>query len=899
MPILELSFASKEDSLSVRHFAVREEISTLFEVAVLARSPLEEIDLEGIVGQGAGFALDSGVVHLTATKRVWTGICSHMELVQAEPTGLSTYFLKIVPALWRTTLRRNNRIFQHLTIPEIVGKVLTEWQIAPELRLTAQYLKHEYRVQYGETDFAFINRLLEEAGIAYFFTHGGPQTALVLSDEPTTGEVRPALRFVDNPNQAAELEFVTKVKLAQRVKPGRFTVRDFDFRNRLDHQLFAEAKATANELPYEHYNYEPGAFWYEPGQGGDTPVADDKGVARTNEKESNKLVTRDLDGVRRARRMLSFDINVVDLSPGTLMTIDAHPRGDIADKKLLVINSSLEGEPGTEWTMKGESVYTDVTYRPERRTPRPRIHGVQSAVVVGPAGEEIHVDEFGRVRVQFHWDREGTFNDGSSCWIRVNQGWAGAGYGFLNLPRVGQEVLVEFFEGDPDRPVITGRVFSYTRRVLYKLPDDKTKSGWKTESSPGAGGFNELSFEDAAGREVVHFQAQKDFTELVKNDQSSTVLNNRSASITANDSMTVGGSQSFNVGQSQSHTIGQSQKNDVGESRISAIGQADTIDAGDTISGTVGPDGVGYTFNKDKTITITNSLASIVFKADGSLSLDAKGDFSITADGTLRLSGQQVLIDGKPNVYVNCGEAASANVPTLPEARAPKPPGGPGSGGETIEEQSKLSGQGTVEEPGGFEEVSIDLASLAPPPTPAAAPAAVNIGAGAASAISAAVANASPVINAIESAKSLLALDNPAQGLALLQSAVGKQVLGSVLSSPITGSVTGSDIAGLLNAGQQVGIFHLSDAGSAIVGAAAGSSALPAGVQQFMAMRTQAAAPRLDGGAISQAFAQNRVLGLSTREAHSAALGQHGVALFQGNGAGVFHKVPSSGLPGL
>src|SRR5512133_3610507 len=245
MPTLELSFASKEDSLSVRHFAVREEISKLFEVAVLARSPLEEIDLEGIVGQGAGFALDSGVIHLSTTTRVWTGICSHMELVQAEPTGLSTYFLKIVPALWRTTLRRNNRIFQHLTIPEIVGKVLAEWQIEPELRLSAQYLKHEYRVQYGETDFAFISRLLEEAGIAYFFTHGAPQTVLVLSDEPTTGDARPALRFVDNPNQAAEREFVTKVKLTQRVKPGRFTVRDFDFRNRLDQQLFAEAKGAS------------------------------------------------------------------------------------------------------------------------------------------------------------------------------------------------------------------------------------------------------------------------------------------------------------------------------------------------------------------------------------------------------------------------------------------------------------------------------------------------------------------------------------------------------------------------------------------------------------------------------------------------------------------------------
>ena len=650
MPILELSFASKEDSLSVRHFAVREEISSLFEVAVLARSPLEEIDLEGIVGQGAGFALDSGVIHLTTTTRIWTGICSHMELVQAEPTGLSTYSLKIVPALWRTTLRRNNRIFQHQTIPDIVSKVLAEWKIEPELRLSAKYLEHEYRAQYGETDFAFISRLLEEAGIAYFFTHSGPQSVLVLSDEPTTGDARPSLHFVDNPSQAAEKEFVTKVKLAQQVKPGRFTVRDFDFRNQLDAQLFAEARA-ATEAAYEQYNYEPGAFWYEPGQGGDTPVADDRGVARTNPSEGDKLVQRHLDAERRARRALAYETNVVDLSPGTLLAIDPHPRKDIAGKKLLVIDSSLEGEPGTAWTMKGHAVYADVTYRPQRRTPRPRVQGVQSAVVVGPPGQEIYVDELGRVRVQFHWDREGSYDDGSASWMRVSQGWAGSGQGFLNLPRVGQEVLVEFFEGDPDRPVITGRVFSYTRRVPYKLPDDKTKSGWKTESSPGAGGFNELSFEDAVGREVVHIQAQKDYTELVKHDQSSTVRRNRSASVTAGDSMTVGGSQSFSVGGEQSHTIAKLQSNDIGESRNSTIAHNDTIDAGNLITGTVGP-GVGYVYRDDQTILFTNGVSSVVITPNG-MYLDAKGDITISAGGNLKLSGEQVVIDGKPNVYFN------------------------------------------------------------------------------------------------------------------------------------------------------------------------------------------------------------------------------------------------------
>ncbi len=255
------------------------------------------------------------------------------------------------------------------------------------------------------------------------------------------------------------------------------------------------------------------------------------------------------------------------------------------------------------------------------------------------------------MRVQLHWDREGTYDDDSAVWIRVSQGWAGAGYGMVNLPRIGQEVLVDFFEGNPDRPVITGRVFSQTRRVLYKLPDDRTKSGWKTETSPGAGGFNELSFEDAAGQEEIHVQAQKDFTEIVKNDQSSTVRNDRRASVTVDDATTVGGNQSFTVGGNQSHTVGQLQANDAGDSRTSTIGHLDSIDAGNLITGTVGP-GVGYVYRDDQIIQYTNGVASILLTPQG-IFLDTKADLTIHAGGTLKLSGKQVVIDGKSGVYWN------------------------------------------------------------------------------------------------------------------------------------------------------------------------------------------------------------------------------------------------------
>lgn len=903
MPQLELSFASNEDSLSVRHFAIREEISSLFEVDVLARSPLDEIDLEAIVDHGAGFGVNSGVVWLTTANRVWTGICSHMELVQTESIGLSTYFIKIVPALWRTTLRRNNRIFQHMKIPDIVQKVLSEWQIEPELKLTAEYPQHEYRVQYNETDFAFICRMLEEAGITYYFTHEPPVTKLVLTDQPTVPGPRPALPFVDNPNQEAEKEFVTKVKLTQKVKPGRFTFRDFDFRQKLDYQLFSEARAKT-ELMYEQYHYDPGSFWFEPGQGGDTPVADDKGVARTNEREGKARVTRELDGSRRTRRVVAYKTNVLDLSPGANMAIAPHPRGDISSKKLLVINSEIEGSPDDEWTITGEAVYSDVPYRPERKTLRPRVQGVQSAVVVGPAGEEIHVDEFGRIRVQFHCDREGTYNDNSSCWIRVSQGWAGAGYGLLNLPRVGQEVLVEFFEGDPDRPVVTGRVFSQTRQVLYKLPDNKTKSGWKSETSPGAGGFNELSFEDAKGREEIHFQAQKDFTELVKNNQSSTVLNNRSANITANDSVSVGANQSFNVIENQSHTIGKDQTNNVGQSRASTIGKADTINAGKLISGNVGTKGVGYSFDDAQNIKITNTIASIEFNTKG-LFLNSTKDFKISANGTLKLSGGTVLIDGLPKVYVNCNEAAKAEVPTTDPAKAPKPPSGPGSGGETIEKQSILSGQGKVEKPGGFDEVAMYLGAMSTPVSPIAAPGKIDIGGAVAQAINAAVAGAPQVTDAMESMKSALQLDKVTKAIemygqvksvidggpaALLQTPIGKEIIGSVLTNPITGSVTAKDIAGMLSMGEQAGIFHLGKVGSAVTGAIADGAALPKEVQQFMALKTEAAKV-LDPHAINNAIAQNIALGFTPLDARAVALEQHGIAMYQGNGAGIFSKM--------
>jgi type VI secretion system secreted protein VgrG len=548
MPLLELSFASGETSLSVRRFSVHESISSLFEIAVWAVSKNESIDLESIVGAGAGFRLVSGYrwAQLGGARK-WTGMCSYMEQMQPETTGLSTYYLRLVPDLWMLTQRRNYRIFQHLSIPDIAAQLLGEWGIEPAWKIDkGQYPKLEYKVQYGETDYAFLSRLLEEAGIAFTFPDDDEAgSILTFGDKLHTADLRaaPPIHYVDNPNKSGELEFVTRLRLAHQVRPGAHTIRDYDFRNPGFYLLGETTTGEAPENRYEQYRYQPGSMLIEGQRGGSTPVADDKGVARNSQKYGKDRSERGMHAERASKRALSFETNTVDLWPGVVFNIANHPRADLDESKhVLVSEFMLEGTPGEEWTMQANAVFADLKlpYRPPLKTGKPRVDGVQSATVVGPAGQEIHVDEHGRVRVQFPWDREGKSDDFSSCWIRVSQGWAGTGFGMIMIPRIGQEVLVGFLEGDPDQPIIVGRVFNALESVPYALPEHKTRSTWKSDSSLGGGGFNEIMFEDLKGQELVWEQAEKNRRKLVKNDETITVGGNRAKYVINDEVETTG-----------------------------------------------------------------------------------------------------------------------------------------------------------------------------------------------------------------------------------------------------------------------------------------------------------------------------------------------------------------------
>ncbi|UQA55598.1 type VI secretion system tip protein TssI/VgrG [Polyangium aurulentum] len=617
MAVLELEFESKEDSLSVRHFQVRESISGLFEVGILARSSVATLDLESFVGRTAAFLMMGGPL---AGPRAWSGVCRHIELVQAEAAGISTYYLQIVPQLWLLGLRKRNRIFQQLTIPKIVETILKEYSIEHDFKLVEEHGEHEYRVQFEESDLDFVHRLLEEEGISYFFKQiplGGKYTThLMLSDKPEARDARsPKIPFVVNPNEAARKEFIRNVRLSHRVRPGAVAFRDYDFA-RPDYQLIGDAdKASKPEDFYELYRYAPSATIKERGGKPRAP----------SDPETKQVADIGLQAARRGKREVAFESNCYDLAPGMVFKIDKHPRKDIAEP-LLCVEVNIEGDHDAEWSLSGVAAFTDARFRPPQNTVKPVVEGVESAIVVGPKGEEIHTDEYGRVRIQFHWDRDGRYDDKSSMWIRVSQSWAGGAFGNIVLPRVGQEVLVGFLEGDPDQPVLIGRAYNKVAPVPFKLPDQNTVSTWKSQSSPKAEGWNEISFDDAAGKELIYVQAQRNLSKLVKADEIERTGANRLMVVGGNRSAIIGAVDNTVVGQRYALAMVPPQQFDEnGEPIITP--KTTMLEA------------------LDKKVSLTTGKGTTILD-DANIKLFADQDVIIK-------SGGDVIIDGKSHVYIN------------------------------------------------------------------------------------------------------------------------------------------------------------------------------------------------------------------------------------------------------
>jgi type VI secretion system secreted protein VgrG len=440
----------------------------------------------------------------------------------------AAYEATLAPWFWFLSLSTDCRIFQKKTVPEIVEQVFKDSGYSDyQFKLYKSYPQREYCVQYRETCFDFVSRLLEEEGIFYFFEHSASKHTLVLADSPPAIQPCPgpsAFRVLPEPNVTLEEDVIIELTGEQRVSTGKITLRDYNF------------ETPASDLTATSSGEEPNEIYDYPGNYADRGGGDRYARLRLEEREAPVLT---ISGMSNCRSMVS----------GFKFDVKEHYRRDVnqtyvlTSLKQMMDTSSYDAgaQDRVDYSNQFEAIPFSVPYRPPLKTQKPRIYGVQTAVVVGPSGEEIYVDKYGRVKVQFFWDRIGQKNENSSCWIRVSQNWAGKAWGAIQIPRIGQEVIVEFLEGDPDRPIITGRVYNADQTVPYTLPDNMTQSGVKSRSTKNGStdNYNEIRFEDLKGSELILVHAEKDLTTEVENDETRTVGHDRTSTIENNETKTV------------------------------------------------------------------------------------------------------------------------------------------------------------------------------------------------------------------------------------------------------------------------------------------------------------------------------------------------------------------------
>jgi type VI secretion system secreted protein VgrG len=483
-----------KDKLLLRSFQGEEMLSGLFRFSLEMQSEDPSIDFAQIVGKGATITIELA----DGTQRYINGIVGRF--IQS---GTDDYFInysaELHPWFWLTTMSADCRIYQNKSVTDIVTALFTELGFTDyKDATTGTYSPLEYCVQYNETAFHFVSRLLEEAGIFYYFEHEDGKHTLVLADDASAFKACPGAATIDvgaTPNWRQQNTIIS-CSLEETVIAGKYAVDDFSFETPSTDLLGSSDSTKAHEGSKRRLYEYPGGFTKK-------DAAEGLAKKRMEEEESSQ---KRLRGISYCRAFFA----------GARTTVQKHYREDAnADYVLSVIshNATPDG-----YTNSFESFSSDTTFRPPRTTRRPVIPGTQTALVVGKSGEEIWTDKYGRIKVQFHWDQKGKSDENSSCWIRVAHGWAGKSWGQMFLPRIGQEVVVSFLDGDPDRPLVTGSVYNAEQTVPYALPTEQTKSTIKSNVSKGGGGFNEIRFEDKKDSEEIFIQAEKNCNRVVKNN---------------------------------------------------------------------------------------------------------------------------------------------------------------------------------------------------------------------------------------------------------------------------------------------------------------------------------------------------------------------------------------------
>ena len=503
-----------DDVLLLRRMHAKERLSGLFEYTLDLLASDHDIKFEDVLGDNftVRYELPQGET------RYFNGYVSNFSHV-GESGNYAAYRATLRPWLWFLTRTSDCRIFQEQTVPDIIKQVFRDHGLTDfEDRLTGEYREWDYCAQYRETDFNFVSRLLEGEGIYYYFTHEDGKHLLILSDSYSAHEAYPGyteivVRASDQPTHQENIyHWVTRKTLL----PGLCVLNAYDF-EKPTADLKVESPISREHAMGDFELYEPGEY---------VERSDGENYARVRIEE-----------LQAEHEVAEGGGNAGGIAVGYLMTLAEHQRDD-QNKEYLITAANYElsseeyesggrGAPTGDFSCDFTAMDAAEPFRAQRNTPKPIIAGPQTAVVVGPSGDEICTDKYGRVKVQFHWDRYGKADEKSSCWVRVAQVWAGKSWGGMHIPRLGQEVIIEFLEGDPDHPIVTGRVYNADNMPPYELPGDETLSGLKSNSSKGGGGFNELRFEDKKGEEQLFLHAEKNFDLRVKNDRFETIDQNR------------------------------------------------------------------------------------------------------------------------------------------------------------------------------------------------------------------------------------------------------------------------------------------------------------------------------------------------------------------------------------
>src|ERR1051326_8366700 len=563
-----------DNVLLLQRLAGIEAISRLFTFHLDLLSENPAISFNDVVGRHAAVT-----IRLASGNRRYINGSVNRFVQSGRDDRFTHYQAELVPWMWYLTRSANCRIFQQMTVLEIIKVIFGFIHLDFKDKTAGSYETRDYVVQYRETDFNFVSRLMEEYGIYYYFEHELNKHTLVLADAPSAHQSCPHQEraIFDSTGHILEEERVTAFRIGQEFKTGTYSLNDYNFETPLTDLDVSEPTVLQSSV-FELYDY-PGIYLNK-------SAGEKVAKIRMQEQEASYIIGHG-GGACGA------------FTPGYLFDLEDHYRSDLNKSYVLTEVRHDANCGGAYYTGQSEEDETNsnrfevipypVPYRPERITPRPFVQGPQTAVVVGPPGEEIYTDQYGRVKVQFFWDREGKHNENSSCWIRVSYPWAGKGWGGLHVPRIGQEVIVDFLEGDPDRPIITGRVYNAVETPPFGLPAGAVISGYKTNSTKGGGGYNEISMDDTKGNELINVHGQydrqkriehdervsigHDRTEHVFHDETITIDHNRTEQVGVDESITTGNNRTEQVGSNETITIGKNRTEQVGSDETVSIGQ--------------------------------------------------------------------------------------------------------------------------------------------------------------------------------------------------------------------------------------------------------------------------------------------------------------------------------------